>query len=79
MALVDPDGTIHPLIEGDVSEGKVAQLRAGLPLISSSTSYSDHGADPGLMFPIRSWTHTARLQLNTVSCISALAVSRVCR
>ena len=28
VALVDPDGTIHALVEGDVTEAKVEQLRA---------------------------------------------------
>ena len=28
LALVDPDGTVHALIEGDVTEGKVEQLCA---------------------------------------------------
>tara|TARA_B100000768_G_scaffold111918_1_gene103661 strand:+ start:945 stop:1349 length:405 start_codon:yes stop_codon:yes gene_type:complete len=28
LALVDPDGTVHALIEGDVTEGKVKQLCA---------------------------------------------------
>jgi len=28
LALVDPDGTVHALIEGDVTEGKVDQLCA---------------------------------------------------
>ena len=31
VALVDPDGTVHALIEGDVTEGKVEQLRAAYP------------------------------------------------
>jgi len=31
VALVDPDGTIHALVEGDVTEAKVEQLRAAYP------------------------------------------------
>lgn len=31
VALVDPDGTVHALIAGDVTEAKVAQLRAAYP------------------------------------------------
>ena len=39
VAMVDPDGTIHVLIEGDVTDAKVAQLR-GLALISLSAGHS---------------------------------------
>ena len=31
VALVDPDGTVHSLIKGDVAEAKVDQLRAAYP------------------------------------------------
>ena len=31
VALVDPDGTVHALIAGDVTEAKVAQLRSAYP------------------------------------------------
>ena len=31
VALVDPDGTVHSLIKGDVTEAKVDQLRAAYP------------------------------------------------
>ena len=31
VALVDPDGTVHSLINGDVTEAKVDQLRAAYP------------------------------------------------
>ena len=31
VALVDPDGTVHTLIQGDVTEAKVEMLRAAYP------------------------------------------------
>ena len=31
VALVDPDGTVHSLIQGDVTEAKVKKLRAAYP------------------------------------------------
>ena len=31
VALVDPDGTVHSMIKGDVTEAKVNQLRAAYP------------------------------------------------
>jgi hypothetical protein len=31
VALVDPDGTMHSLIRGDVTEAKVNKLRAAYP------------------------------------------------
>ena len=31
VALVDPDGTVHTLIQGDVTEAKVGMLRAAYP------------------------------------------------
>ena len=52
VALVDPDGTVHSLIKGDVTEAKVDQLRAAYPLISLSGSKLTLKSDQVLRFPM---------------------------